>query len=120
MSDTLITPMPEGTVTGTEGAYPYIDQTGLIAHGSVGPGVGNYLTLYTPSHGPAFGMVVIALTAFNDAGQDITFPIGFVDVPAVVGNTTGLTPSALTKSKINLGATGGVATGYVILIGNTA
>ena len=68
-----------------------------------------------------YKVVVIDLVAWKDTGQDIFFPFGFLDVPAVVGNTTGLTFTAganLFVSKINMGDTHmSGASGVVVLIG---
>ena len=117
MSDTLVKQVPEGTVTGSKGAYPYLNQTGQIVSGSVG----GSLTVWTPSHGPALEMVIIYLAAFNDAGTDITFAYPFADVPIASGTTavTALAPT-LDADGVNFGNTGGAKTGYYILIGNSA
>lgn len=117
MSDTLIKQVPEGTVTGSTGAYPYLNQVGQIVSGSVG----GSLTVWTPFHGPALEMVIIYLDAFNDAGTDITFAYPFTDVPIASGTSavTGLSPT-LDNDGVNFGSTSGAKTGYYILIGNSA
>jgi hypothetical protein len=116
MSDTLIKQVVEGTVTGTEGAYPYFDQVGKIVSGSVG----GSLTIYTVSHGPGFGLVLIVLNAFNDAGQVITFPYAFAQAPGTAVNTTTIGGPTIIAASVNFGATGGAKSGYLCLIGNTA
>lgn len=117
--DTLVKEVPEGTIIGTSGAYPYLDQVGKIASGSVS----GSLTIWTPSHGPASGIVVIYLDAWADAGGAISFPYAFAQTPAAVGNTTTIVfaPGDITATGINFGNTAaGAKTGYVILMGNTA
>lgn len=115
--DTLVKQVPEGTIIGTEGAYPYIDQVGKIVSGSVN----GSLTIWTPSHGPASEIVVIYLDAWKDAGGAITFPYAFAQVPAIVGNTTTIIVPTLLAASVDFGNTAaGAKTGYLILIGNTA
>lgn len=116
-NDTLVKQVPEGTIIGTEGAYPYLDQVGKIVSASV---TGS-LTIWTPSHGPANETVVIYLDAWKDAGGVITFPYAFAQVPAIVGNTTGIAVPTVLAGSVNFGNTaGGAKTGYLILMGNTA
>jgi hypothetical protein len=115
--DTLVKQVPEGTIIGTEGAYPYLDQVGKIVSASVS----GSLTIRTPSHGPASEIVVIYLDAWKDAGGVITFPYAFAQVPAIVGNTTGIAAPTVLAASVNFGNTSGAAkSGYLVLIGNSA
>ena len=109
----LETTVPEGTIIGWTGAYPVLNQEGVALTASTS-GTGN---VTFPSQGRGFQVIVITLSAWDDAGQVYDFPAAFAVAPAILVDAT--EGASVTTTAVTLPASSST-TGYVILVGVAA